>query len=184
MPAQLDDLVDALRREFEGEARGKVVASLLGDYANDADDWTSFAFFRAEHYTRNLVERNEHFELLILCWDVGQESPIHDHEGQDCWMGVLDGRLEELRYDTPAEGERGPLPVRSAATFGRGEVAFIRDDIGLHLVRGDGGRRAASLHLYAAPFDACNIYCPNTGEITRKQLSYHSRRGQLVEAEA
>lgn len=177
---QLDALVESLRAEFAGESRGKVVARLLADYASTESDWRSFAFHAPKSYTRNLVERNEHFELLILCWDEGQESPIHDHEGQDCWMGVLDGDIEEVRYDTPAEGWRGPLEPRASATFERGQVAFIRDDIALHLVRGHGGAKAVSLHLYAAPIDACSIYCPETGEISRRTLAYHSKRGELV----
>ena len=32
-------------------------------------------------YTRNLVGYNNSFTLLMLCWDRGQESPIHDHAG-------------------------------------------------------------------------------------------------------
>ena len=64
---------------------------------------------------------------------------------------------------------------------GRGQVAFIHDDIALHLVRSaKADRPAVSLHLYARPFDACNCYCPETGEVTRKELTNYSVRGELV----
>ena len=103
----LDSLVDALRDEFRTHARGARVTELLGEYARAHEDWRAFALTSSEHYTRNLVARDEHFELMILCWGPGHESPIHNHEGEDCWMAVLDGALEELRYPMPDEGSSG-----------------------------------------------------------------------------
>ena len=177
----LDGLVERLTREFQGEARGERIAALLGEYAGRHADWREFALFAPESYTRNLVSRNERFELLLLCWGPGHASPIHNHESQHCWMVVLDGDVEEMGFCTPAGMRPGPLAANGSRTFSRGQVAFIRDDIGLHVVRsGNTEQRAVSLHLYARPFDACNCYCPETGEITRKQLTNHSVRGELV----
>ncbi len=176
----LDQLVADLDAEFAGEARGKRIAALLADYTQAHEDWRTFALFAADCYARNLVHRGESFELMILCWGAGHASPIHNHEGQDCWMGVLEGDIEELRYVAPTEVRPGPLEPTEAAVFGAGQVAYIRDEIGLHLVRPFGeGRVAVSLHLYAAPYDECSVYCPETGRVTRKQLSNYSDRGQL-----
>ena len=178
----LDALVTELERAFAaGSPDGAAIAGLLREYAAREEDWRLFAFFSDEGYTRNLVHRAEEFELLILCWGPGQESPIHNHEGQDCWMGVLEGQIEELRYPTPDEVGTGPPEERGRASFGQGEVAFIRDDIGLHLVRsGQTDQPGVSLHLYAAPYDECSCYCPETGKITRKRFSNHSVRGRLL----
>src|SRR3712207_6489683 len=35
--------------------------------------------FGAEHYQRKLLCRTSRFDLLILCWQPGQASTIHDH---------------------------------------------------------------------------------------------------------
>ena len=40
------------------------------------------------------------------------------------------------------------------------------------------------LALYAKPYDACNCYCPESGEITRRELTDHSVRGELVPQKA
>ena len=69
-------------------------------------------------------------------------------------------------------GGRGPLLLKR-----------IVDDIALHLIRPAAGQRGVSLHLYAAPYDHCNVYCPDTGEITRRKLSDYSHRGQLLTQE-
>ncbi len=98
-------------------------------------------------------------------------------------MAVLDGDVEELRYRMPEAGT-GALDPHEAKVYGVGQVAFIHDDIGLHLVRSaQRDRPAVSLHLYAAPYDACNCYCPETGHITRTKLVNYSERGRLVAPE-
>ncbi len=181
--AALDSLVEALRNEFRNEARGSHIAELLSNYVRTETDWGAFAFFDEAMYTRNLVAREDRFELLLLCWSAGQESPIHNHEGQDCWMGVIEGRIEEVRYCKVDDVKPGPIEAKSSQIFTQGDVAFIRDDIGLHLVRSaSASEPAISLHLYAAPYDQCNVYCPETGKITRKDLSNYSVRGRLLAA--
>ncbi len=183
MSAQpLDVLVRSLHDEFHGGARGGRIAELLGEYARARTDWRPFALFSDLHYTRNLVALEQRFELMILCWGPGQESPIHNHEGQDCWMAVLDGEVEEVRYPMPSEGQAGPLQPKAALRFAPGQVAFIRDEMGLHLVRPlrTSAAGGVTLHLYAAPYDECNCYCPETGSVTRKKLGYHSVRGRIL----
>lgn len=177
---QLDRLVEDLERAFANGCRRDEIATLLRRYAADHEDWRAFATHSDEHYTRNQVARNEHFELLLLCWAADQESPIHNHEGQHCWMAILEGHVEELRYCCPGEVRPGPLEPLDAATFAKGEVAFIQDEIGLHVVRSAKGAPGVSLHLYADPYDACNVYCPETGTLTRKTLRNDTVRGVPV----
>jgi hypothetical protein len=97
-------------------------------------------------------------------------------------MAVLEGEIEEVRYPLPTSGTTGPLNPKSAQTFHSGQVAFIRDEMGLHLVRPPVGHPTggATLHLYSSPYDACNVYCPRTGEVSRKQLGHYSVRGQVL----
>jgi cysteine dioxygenase len=178
----LDAFVRSLEDEFRSHRRPARIAEVLGEYARANEDWTEFALFSQDHYTRNLVARNRDFELMILCWGAGQESPIHNHEGQDCWMAVLRGEMEEQRYEMPTPGEAGPLRAKSTYRFGKGQVAFIRDEMGLHLVRPAASSRAGgiTLHVYAQPYDDCNCYCPETGLVTRKRLGHYSIRGRVL----
>ncbi len=177
----MPSLVRSLTEEFERpEPSGRRIANLLSDYASSSDDWRSYALTSPRCYTRNLVELNEHFELLVLCWDKDQCSPVHNHEGQDCWMAVLEGPMEELHYEWPkAVGPLAPGPIRR---FETGQVAYISDEIALHLIRAGAAAPSVSLHLYAKPYGECNSYCEETGDVTRKQLSYYSVNGVLTGA--
>lgn len=175
----IDHLCRALEAEFERDPRGPGVARLLSSYQGEHDDWRSWTRFSEERYTRNLVARCGTYELLLLCWEEGQESPIHDHADQRCWMGVLQGELEEVHYRLP---ESGGIEEGRAQPFQAGQVAFIDDGIAYHLIRPRGGR-AVSLHLYSDPIDSCRIFCPETGTAETVAMGYHSVRGTLCQGD-
>lgn len=170
----IDALCTRLQSEFKADPRGAGVAALLADYAKQQQDWREYQTWSSDRYTRNLVHRCGAYELLLLCWEAGQESPIHDHAGQHCWMAVLDGRLEEVHF---AIDNKGLTPGRSA-TFDRGEVAFIQDEIAWHRIRSLSEGRSVTLHLYADPIDSCRIYDEAVGAPEQVEMGYHSVRGK------
>ncbi len=168
-------LKDGAGRRGNGSA---AVAALLRAYARSEDSWQRYVNYRDDTYSRNLIWRCGDFELLLLCWNKGQASPIHDHAGQQCWMAVLDGELEEVHFADCGEASDGtpPKPGR-VKDFPTGGVAFIDDDIALHLVRPKAGQQAISLHLYSSPIDTCRVFCPETGTPTAICAGYHTVRG-------
>jgi len=53
-------------------------------------------------YTRNLVdEGNGKFNLMLLCWGEGHGSAVHDHADAHCFMKMMDGTLNEIRFAWP-----------------------------------------------------------------------------------
>lgn len=83
-PAQLpiDILIDQIKAEFvKSETPSPdTIKGLLSTYITAGhQDWREFALFNSIKYSRNLLEFNENFELIVLCWLPGQESPIHNH---------------------------------------------------------------------------------------------------------
>jgi len=173
----LDALWNDLTADLTADPRGPGVARILEDYAAGADDWREFALYRDDGcYARNLIGANELFELILLCWGPGQQSPIHNHEGQRCWMTTLEGEIEETHYSF----RQGAPPVPGATRVYRpGGVTFITDDIALHRIRPRNGQGGVSLHLYSKPIRACRLYCERTGAIEWAQMSYYSVRGEL-----
>jgi cysteine dioxygenase len=167
-----------LLAEFERDPKGAGVARVLAAYAREHADWRDFALFDAGVYTRNLITRNAWYEMLLLCWSAGQESPIHNHAGQNCWMAVLDGEIEEQQFACPPQG-KGPV-LRGSKVFTAGKVAFINDDIALHRVRPRVGTAGVSLHVYSRPIDTCNVYDEESGSVVVRSLTYHSVRGSRV----
>ena len=143
----LIELCEALDETLRQDPRGAAVPALLEAYAKTQTDWEPFKNFVEGSYTRSLVRRTEDYELLVLSWGAGEESPVHNHMGQRCWMAVLDGEVEEVHFKRSEDGP-GPLVEGPRKSFPKGNVAFINDEIALHLVRGAEGKAAVSLHLY------------------------------------
>lgn len=40
---------------------------------------------------------------MILCWNEGQSSAVHDHSDSHCFMKVLKGGLSEIKYSWPQD---------------------------------------------------------------------------------
>jgi len=179
-----DDLLERLQNdiqaELERDPRGPRAARLLRAYAGAEDGWRRFALFDTARYARNLVHRSAEFEMMLVCWSEGQESPIHCHAGQHCWMAVLEGSIEEIHYGMPMEGQSTPLIVGRVSVYRRGDVAYINDEIALHKVRPVAGARGVSMHLYAKPIEVCNVYDPATCQVVPRELAFHSVAGALT----
>ncbi len=173
-------LCRALDAEFAADPRGRGAAALLARYAETETDWADYLNAREECYTRNLVRRSPAYELLVLCWGARQESPIHNHMDQCCWMAVLEGSIEEVQFDLPS-GDPAPLLERSARRFEQGQAAYIDDGIAIHLVRPADGRPGVSLHLYARPYATCLIYDRDTGAVSERVLGYDTIGGIPLE---
>ena len=84
--------------------------------------------FNPQRYTRSRVYQHARFEMLLLCWEPGQRSAVHNHAGQECWMLVPVGCLVNQNYrvletdvaqgDLPP-GARQPVPDRPRAPLSR-----------------------------------------------------------------
>src|SRR5687768_734880 len=69
------------------------IATLLDGVSVEPATLERYLHFASGRYTRNLIHRDDRFELLALCWDEGTFSPIHNHSGQDCWFLVQEGQF-------------------------------------------------------------------------------------------
>jgi len=159
--------------------------NLLQSLKFDSSDWQKHFFFSDEHYTRNLVATKDFtFDLLILCWQPGQKSAIHDHRESGCWMRMLQGELTETRYKvlkTPKKfgscdsGEELSLPeehlvISSEESYRSPSVFYINNDLGLHRVENSGKEPAISLHLYSPPITDCEVWLESGPSIFKTSL--------------
>lgn len=137
------------------------------------DSLKQFEFWKENFYSRNLIYKDKEFELLLLCWDIGQESPIHGHEGEKCWARVETGKLRFTNYEECSErcGENVELREIGASD---GAAGVLDGPAEIHKVSNPSefGQRAISLHLYSKPFDVCEMYDLNRQTVKRCALKY------------
>jgi cysteine dioxygenase len=127
------------------------------------DTLQPYLLWDGQHYTRNLIDRTPLYELLAICWEVGQASSIHNHAGQHCWMAAPVGRLLVQNYRTLEEDlQRGTcrLEPSDLLELNVHSPAAVDPANPVHKVYNPRsfGERAVSLHIYSRPFDSCIVY--------------------------
>ncbi len=95
----IEDFIAGLRKLQEKDFTG-IEGALEYMRANPVDPETlkPYLFWSAQHYTRNLIDKTDLYELLSLCWEPGMKSSIHNHKGQNCWMAAPVGRFLVQNY--------------------------------------------------------------------------------------
>lgn len=81
------------------------LTSLLESVDLSTDEVNKFTFWDSEKpYTRNLIATdNENYTLLLLCWNPGKESKIHNHPCDGCFVKTIRGCIRESRYTVHEE---------------------------------------------------------------------------------
>jgi len=120
-------------------------------------------------YTRNCVFRNEQVEVIALCWNAGDVTPIHDHAGEKCWAYQVSGSIEESRF--VLDNNNRPK-LTGVNTLTRGMLCYIDDELGYHQIKNATTQKAISLHIYAKPIRACSIYDQETRVFQNKEMAY------------
>ncbi|RMZ82745.1 hypothetical protein DV738_g1567, partial [Chaetothyriales sp. CBS 135597] len=148
--------------------------ALMSIYTSNEKEWGRYALADLKrNYTRNLVdEGNGKSNLLVVVWNPGKGSPIHDHANAHCVMKILKGSLKETQYAMPdtADGtaHQQPPQVTKESTYLENEVTYIADTIGLHkITNASATEPAVSLHLYTPPHAAhfgFNLFDERTGK--------------------
>ena len=130
-----------------------------------------------QHYTRNLIDKTPLYELLAICWEVGQVSSVHNHRDQNCWMAVPIGRLKVGNYRVLQQDlERGKCSLEPADTveMNINHPCAVDPQEPVHRVFNprEFNARAVSLHVYSRPFDTCIVYSPEQGTCGEIKLHY------------
>lgn len=150
----------------------------------DVDTIAPYFFWSKNFYTRNLVYKDERFELMAVCWDKGQVSRIHNHADQMCWMTVPVGKLRGQNFRVLEIDEAsGFCKLKETAQFDLSDclAAKVELEEPVHQILNlpEFNQRAVSLHIYSKPFDKCLSYCRETDRFAEVSLCYTSINGKL-----
>lgn len=143
----------------------------------------SYLTWDRQHYTRNLIDKTALYELIAICWDVGQASSIHNHRDQNCWMAVPLGRLLVENYHVIQQDiAAGKCEIRSTeiVEMNAAQPCAVDPDEPVHRVYNprEFNQRAVSVHVYSRPFDRCVVYSADQGTCGEIQLHYTTQYGK------
>ena len=132
----------------------------LDDEQLDLEAFADYVHFDKERYARNLIAHGPQFYALLLCWQPGQASPIHDHRGASCGVRVIQGVATETSF----RWQDGSLVEDGVTTMLAGEVCGSFDD-DIHEIRNNGEQNLVTLHVYSPYLDNINLYERDSGEV-------------------
>src|SRR5258705_1448189 len=180
----IHDFVSELRK-FPQSAfdRTDQIIHLLEKTQIASDTLTQYLTWDRQHYTRNLVDKTSLYELVAICWEVGQASSVHNHRDQNCWMAVPIGKLLVQNYRVVFQQmEEGRCELETADTveMNAAHPCAVDPLEPVHRVLNprEFNQRAVSLHVYSRPFDTCVVYSPEQGTCGEIRLHYTTEFGQ------
>jgi cysteine dioxygenase len=149
------------------------------------DTLTQYLTWDRQHYTRNLIDKTSLYELVAICWEVGQASSVHNHRDQNCWMAVPIGKLLVQNYRVVSQSlEQGTCQLAPADTVEMNptQPCAVNPLEPVHRVFNprEFNQRAVSLHVYSRPFDTCVVYSPDQGTCGEIKLHYTTEFGKKI----
>ena len=195
----IDDFVAGLLK-FE---RGIITRDAVLDYCASVriteSSLSPYTYFDNHFYTRNLIYRDDLFEVMSICWEPGQKTAVHTHNGQICWMISQRGNLGVVDYkwlgcdhpenqnvvgiDCLAGSEHTLLEVvREIEACADGPVITADKLQTIHRLYNlsERNERAVTVHIYSRPIDSCVAFDMEKNQCYRRQLGYYSKYGERV----
>jgi cysteine dioxygenase len=183
---KIEAIIDGLRSFREDEFTCDNVYQFLARTPVNVDSISPFFFWSQNCYTRNLIYKDDRFEMLAICWEPGQVSRVHNHADQKCWMTVPVGRLKGQNFAVAEIDEsKGHCRLVETDSFELSDclTAKVELEEPVHQILNlaEYGQRAVSIHIYSRPYDRCLSYCRDTDTFKEVQLFYTSIDGKLCE---
>eukprot|EP00729_Bicosta_minor_P015503 gene15503-32884_t len=174
MPAvhTLASLLDYLKDNVKGTCYGDHdVAAIKCELKNwfsrrqEFEKYVHWDSSNPKKYTRNVIFKNEHMDVLLMCWPPHSKSAIHDHDASSCFVLQVEGTIHEVQYAIPAldktflaremkdptgaVGRCGALRELSTTVMRTGNVQYANNELALHRVENRSDEPAFTLHVYA-----------------------------------
>lgn len=180
----IQDFVSELRK-FPEKAflRTAELEHFLKTLPVEPETLTPYLSWDRQHYTRNLIDKTSLYELIAICWEIGQASSVHNHREQNCWMSVPIGRLLVENYHLVSQDlDQGRCRLEATETveMNASQPCAVDPADPVHRVYNprEFNQRAVSLHIYSRPFDTCVVYSPEQGTCGEIKLHYTTEYGK------
>lgn len=194
---RIEEFVEILQGFTPETLTSAAVLEICSDTDLDDASLSKYVHWHDSLYTRNLIYRNDLFEVMAVCWQKGQKTVLHTHNGQLGWMMVSRGLAEVTNFKwqgcNASEGQnQGGLDCLAGAT----ELDLARESVEvcdrgghvnsidrvrtIHRVAVVGEEPVVSVHIYSRPIDSCVAFDLETPRCYRRQLRYFSKFGDVV----
>lgn len=185
-PVTIESFVRELRKFPESAFNGiEQIREFQREMPVDPESLAPYLTWDRQHYTRNLIDKTPLYELMAICWEIGQISSVHNHRDQNCWMAVPTGRLLVENFHVAHQDIAGgtcKLTATETVEMNAAQPCAVDPQEPVHRVINprEFNQRAVSLHIYSRPFDTCVVYSAEQGTCGVIDLHYTTEYGKAV----
>lgn len=154
------DTIEELIRVLSAEAQPSGYTEAMKRLDLQAETLSRYIIWDERHYTRKCLHRTPELELLLICYEQGQRTSIHDYDSQMAWIKPVLGTVYEERFKLAGNGE---LKLQGQRKLEPGQLAYMTTKDCIHRHSNTGPGRAITLNLYARPIRRWRVYDERTG---------------------
>ena len=182
----VDELVRRLDQAMvapDDEGRCRNVKKVLTDMLGSGTPFLDPRFLQPTPnvYARRLLHRDPQgrYTAVVMVWDQGQGTPLHDHAGMWCVECVYTGKIRVTSYSVHGGNpDTGIVQFQKETVIhaGPGEAGALIPPFEYHVLENAIETPAVTLHVYGGEMTYCHIFTPQDGGWKRgyKELSYTS----------
>ena len=160
MPAPASSSIGSLLKKLLRNRDEHAYSEILASYLKPGRDLEPYLRWDEKRYTRTCINRNDRFELLVICYMPGQSTSIHDYDSAKAWVLPLFGDLALERFSL-----KGGSDIKHTETqvLLPGAVVPMEGENSIHRFYNPGPERSASLNLYVKPMSRWRVYDEASG---------------------
>jgi len=92
-----------------------------------------------------VTNHDDNYEIMLLNWGPYSKTKIHNHPKNGCILKIINGNLEETKYDYYYKQINKPNKLI------KNDISYIDDTIGYHTIFNNSNNITHSLHVYSPP---------------------------------
>lgn len=175
MIRMLDEAVE--RQEVHGCCTA--VKKTLEHIVNSGEQFVPEEYLRPapDRYARRLLHLDPRgrYSLLVMVWDRGQGTALHDHAGMWCVECVYRGQIKVTSYSCTGIQEGLHQFKRELDVYASpGEAGALIPPFDHHTIENADETPAVTLHVYGGEMNWCDAFVPVEGgyQMIKRELAY------------
>jgi predicted metal-dependent enzyme (double-stranded beta helix superfamily) len=159
--------------------RCRNVKDVLHEVVLSQRDFISDPFLQPakDRYARRLLHRDPQgkYTVLVMVWDKGQGTALHDHAGMWCVECVYRGRIRVVSYSCKSETEGVFDFQREKEVYaGIADAGALIPPFDYHTIENAEETPAVTIHVYGGEMTWCHAFEPVEGgyRMVQRPLSY------------
>lgn len=113
-------------------------------------------------YARHLLygDPEGRYEVVMMVWGPGQQTPVHDHSGIWCVEGVVEGVIDVTRFDITETIREDVVRMKTTEVIhaGLGQCGALIPPVEYHRIANPYRETALTMHVYGGRMRSCKVF--------------------------